>query len=169
MEIPRLGVELELQPPAYTTATAMQDLSCICDLHHSSWQHQILNPLSQARDWTCILMDTSRVRYGWATTGTPRAVLFTVTQMWKEPKHLPTGEEIDKAEYIHMNGILFSDKKEMKDWHSTKEAWDHFFKVEEANHKRPPTKSTHASENRLVVAKGDGGGGRERDGLGVWG
>ena len=61
MEIPRLWVELELQLLAYTTATAMQNLSCICDLHHSSRQRQILNPLSQARDRTQILMDTSRV------------------------------------------------------------------------------------------------------------
>ena len=27
MEVPRLGVESELQPPAYTTATATRDLS----------------------------------------------------------------------------------------------------------------------------------------------
>ena len=45
MEVPRLGVESELQLPAYTTATAILDLSRVCDLHHSSWQHQILNPL----------------------------------------------------------------------------------------------------------------------------
>ena len=32
------------------------------DLHHSSQQHRILNPLSEARDLTHILMDTSRVR-----------------------------------------------------------------------------------------------------------
>ena len=31
MEVPRLGFKLELQLPAYTTATAMHDLSCICD------------------------------------------------------------------------------------------------------------------------------------------
>ena len=49
MEVPRLGVESELQLPIYTTATAMQDLGHIFDLHHSSWQHQILNPLSNAR------------------------------------------------------------------------------------------------------------------------
>lgn len=35
-EVPRLEMESELQPPAYTTATAMQDLSYICDLPHSS-------------------------------------------------------------------------------------------------------------------------------------
>ena len=28
----------------------MPDLSCFCDLHHSSWQHQIPSPLSEARD-----------------------------------------------------------------------------------------------------------------------
>ena len=43
VEVPRLGVELELQPPASTTATAMQHPSCICDLHPSSRQHRILN------------------------------------------------------------------------------------------------------------------------------
>ena len=45
MEVPRLGIELELQLSAYTTATAMQDLSRIFHLHHSSQQYQILNPL----------------------------------------------------------------------------------------------------------------------------
>ena len=31
------------------------------DLHHRSQQHRILNPLSEARDPTCILMDPSQV------------------------------------------------------------------------------------------------------------
>ena len=61
MEVPRLEVELELQLPAYTTATAVQDPSCILELHCSSQQRQILNPQSEARDQTLILMDTSRV------------------------------------------------------------------------------------------------------------
>ena len=61
MEVPRLGVELELQPPAYATATAIPDLNFICDLHHSSWQHWIPKPLSEARDRTRVLMDTSQV------------------------------------------------------------------------------------------------------------
>ena len=52
MEIPRLEVKLELQLPAYATATAMWDPSHICDLHHSSQQCWIPDPLSKARDQT---------------------------------------------------------------------------------------------------------------------
>ena len=44
MEVPRLGIESELQLPTYTTATARPDPSHIWDLY------QILNPLSEARD-----------------------------------------------------------------------------------------------------------------------
>ena len=40
MEVPRLGVELELQLLAYTTDTATQDPSHLCDLYHSSQQCQ---------------------------------------------------------------------------------------------------------------------------------
>ena len=40
-----------------------QDLSNICDLHHSSQQRrQILNPLIEAGDGTCVIMYTSWVR-----------------------------------------------------------------------------------------------------------
>ena len=52
MDIPKLGVKSDLELPAYATATAMPDSSRICELHHSSWQCQIFNPLSEARDWT---------------------------------------------------------------------------------------------------------------------
>ena len=60
MEVPKLGVELEL--PVYTTATATCNLSHICNLHHSSLQRQILNPQSEARDRIQVLMDTTRAR-----------------------------------------------------------------------------------------------------------
>ena len=56
----------------YTTATAAWDPSHVGDLHHSSQQHQALNPLSKARDQTCILIDASQIHFHWATTGTPR-------------------------------------------------------------------------------------------------
>ena len=61
MAVPRLGIESELQLPAYTTATATRDPSPICDLHWGSRQRWILNSLSEARDRTPILMDTSWV------------------------------------------------------------------------------------------------------------
>ena len=40
-EVPRLGVQQELQPPAQATAIATRDPSYIFDLHHSSWQRWI--------------------------------------------------------------------------------------------------------------------------------
>ena len=57
MEVPRLGVKLELQLLVYATGTAMLDLSRVCNLHWSSQQRQIPNPLSKARDGAHILMD----------------------------------------------------------------------------------------------------------------
>ena len=50
VEAPRLGVDSELQLPAY--AAAMQDPSRVCNLHHSPQQCWILNPLSEARGQT---------------------------------------------------------------------------------------------------------------------
>ena len=61
MEVPRLGVELELHLPAYTTATATSDPSLIYELDHGSRQQWILNPLIEVRDQTQVLMHTSRV------------------------------------------------------------------------------------------------------------
>ena len=69
MEVPRLhmlqglGVELELQLLAYAAATATQHQSCICNLHYSSGQCRTLNPLSEARDGTCILMNASQIHF----------------------------------------------------------------------------------------------------------
>ena len=71
MEVPRLGIQSELQPLAYATATATSDPSCICDLHHSSRQHLILIPLSEARDQTRNLMVPSRIHFRCTTTGPP--------------------------------------------------------------------------------------------------
>ena len=68
VEIPRLGVQLELQLSAYTTAIATRDRSRVCDLRHSSGQCQILNPVSEARDQTHVLMDTSRICFCCTTT-----------------------------------------------------------------------------------------------------
>ena len=47
MEMPRLGVESELQLPVYATATATQDPE----------------PMERGRDQTHVLMDSSQVPY----------------------------------------------------------------------------------------------------------
>ena len=63
MEIPGLGVESEPQQWAYTTGMAMSDPHSICDLRHSLRQCQILNPLSEARNRTCVLVETILCHY----------------------------------------------------------------------------------------------------------
>ena len=52
---------MELKLLAYTTATTMWDPRCIYDLRHSPQKHWILNTLSEARDQTPVLIDTSWV------------------------------------------------------------------------------------------------------------
>ena len=59
----------------YTTATAMQDPSHVCHLHHSSRQCRIPDSLSKAKDETCIFMDTSWIHFHQSKTGTPRTVI----------------------------------------------------------------------------------------------
>ena len=81
MEVPRLRVELEQQLQSYTTATATQDLSHICDLHHSSQICWIPDPLSEARDWNRILVDTSQIHFHCATTGTPTVIYWATAYM----------------------------------------------------------------------------------------
>ena len=63
MEVPSLEVKLELQLLAYATAIATRDLSHVFYLHHSSQQHWILNPPSEAGDQTHIILDTSQAHY----------------------------------------------------------------------------------------------------------
>ena len=82
MEVPRLGVESEPQLPAYTTATATQDVSRVFDLHHSSGQRRILNPLSEARDGTASLW----ILVGFVTTEPwwelPKVFFFLFLMFW---------------------------------------------------------------------------------------
>ena len=68
IEYPRIGVQSELQLQAYSTAMAMPDLSCICNLCQSLWEHWILNSLGKARD-----PHIHYVRFltHWATRRTP--------------------------------------------------------------------------------------------------
>ena len=50
MEVPSLGVKSELQLPAYTIATATWVQNHVYNLHRSSGQAWIFNPLMEARD-----------------------------------------------------------------------------------------------------------------------
>ena len=87
IEVPRLQVTLDLKLQAYATATATPDPSCLCDLQHSSWQHWILNPLSETKDQNHTLKDTSLVCKCWATIETPFFFFFfpgiSITNTWK--------------------------------------------------------------------------------------
>ena len=56
---------------SYTRATATPNPSRIYNLHHSSLQRRILKPPSKARDQTCNLLVSSRIRFHYTTTGTP--------------------------------------------------------------------------------------------------
>ena len=87
MEVPGLEVKSEVQLPAYTTATATQDLSLVCDLHlhRSSRQRQILNPLSEARDRTCNLTVPGRVRVRGTMRGSPLLQVF-LARRWRVGK-----------------------------------------------------------------------------------
>ena len=88
MEIPRPRVKAELQLLAYMAATEMQNLSHICDLHHSSRQHQILNLLNKAMDQSNILTDISQILFCCTTMGTPfiqfilKNTVFAAIKSW---------------------------------------------------------------------------------------
>ena len=47
-----------IRAAAEAIATATPDLTRICNLRHSLGQRQILNPQSEARDWTGFPKDT---------------------------------------------------------------------------------------------------------------
>ena len=95
MDVPRLRVESELLPPAYTTATAMPDPSRVCDLHHSSQQLWILHPLSEARDQTCNLIVRSPIRFRCTMTGTPISKSLITAE--NTPLSVPAGKHYDFA------------------------------------------------------------------------
>ena len=68
--------QIRAEPLAYATATATLDLSLVFDLHHSSRQLHILNPLSKARDRTCVLVDASQVRQPLSHEGNSKLLIL---------------------------------------------------------------------------------------------
>ena len=111
MEVPRLGAE-SATAASLRCSHPTPDLNHVYNLHHSSRQHWILNPPSKARDWTCILMGTSEVRFHWAMTGTPLfffnvhclsnltragavSILFTTAAQCSTPAQAHKGASVD--------------------------------------------------------------------------
>ena len=81
----------------YITATATRNQSRVCDLHHSSLQCQILNPLSETRNRTLNLMVPSQICFHCAATGTPVFFFFffgcscsmcKIPGQWSNPCHI---------------------------------------------------------------------------------
>ena len=57
LEVPRLGIQLELQLLAYTKVTATPDPSCVCDPHHSSpqcWIHWVRPGIKPPTSWILV-------------------------------------------------------------------------------------------------------------------
>ena len=72
----QVGVKPQPQLLAYARATATQDPSHVCNVHHSSRQHRILNPLGKARDRTHNLMVPSGFVNHCAMMGTPATAIL---------------------------------------------------------------------------------------------
>ena len=97
MEVPRLGVELELQLPAYATATATQVPSCLCDLHHSSRQwgylsHWVRPGIEPVSSWLLVSFITAELQQEhlpfsvfWSRHSSddePTLLLFVLKWLW---------------------------------------------------------------------------------------
>ena len=80
--------ESELQLPTYTTATATPDQSHICDLHRSSQQCQILNPMIETRDQTRNLTVPTRMHFHCAIKGTPMMPLYYLFFFWSRLRYV---------------------------------------------------------------------------------
>ena len=83
----------------YTIATATWNLIPICDLHHCSRQRWIRNPLREARDWTCILMGTSRVLNLLRHSGNSRSMSCLLTEMLNSVIYEPAFSELEVVPY----------------------------------------------------------------------
>ena len=64
-------------PSAYGSCHSRGQIeAAAASLRHSHGNARSFDPLSEARDRTRILIDTSLVRFGFATTGTPYCVIL---------------------------------------------------------------------------------------------
>jgi len=98
---------------AYSRATATPDLSHVCDLHHSSRQHQTLNPLSKARGGTCNLMVPSQICFHCTTTGTP-LILYYIFEC--DLKHSQYKKEMVDVPTVAQQKRIWLVSKRMRVW-----------------------------------------------------
>ena len=82
MEVPGQGLKWELQLRPMPQPHQMSDPSSTCELGHSLWQPWIFNFLSEDRDWTHTLTDTSQVLHLLSHNGNNGNVLCIVNGSW---------------------------------------------------------------------------------------
>ena len=82
-EVPSLGVPLELQLPACTTATAMWDLSHTCDLHSSWWilTHGAGPRIEPVSSWILVGFISTEPHLGFNYYHSSRPLTFTSTML----------------------------------------------------------------------------------------
>ena len=96
MEVCRLGVQSELQLPAYTTVCSnARSKPCLWPIPQLM-AVQIPDPLSDAGDWTLILMDSSWIRFCCIMKGTPHDGFLNVAH----------GPNVWEAEGIRQTNVL---------------------------------------------------------------
>ena len=127
MEVPKLGVQSQLQPPAYTTATAMSDLSCILDLHGNTGflTHWARPGIKSELSWILVEFLTP-----WAIMGTPIFIIIIIFFLWPHPWHMEvSGPGIESKPQLWpmlQQGYILNPLGQAEDWtHTVTETmWD---------------------------------------------
>ena len=119
MEVPRLGVELELQLLAYTIATAMGDPGHICDIHHSPQRpnpltHWVRPGIEPTSSWILL-------HYCWAMMGTPEnsyyycdCIILRMTQTSRFQEHWDMTRNKSLNPYIYGQLIFDQEVKNLQ-------------------------------------------------------
>ena len=87
----------------------MWDPSCVCNLHHSSRQCQILNPLSEGRDQTTSSWMPIRFINHWAMTGTPSCTFLSFFIL-----SVPKTRKSSRIHNLHLGFMIYTWLKSLK-------------------------------------------------------
>ena len=91
------------QPTQLYHSHSNPDLSCICNLYHGSQQCLIINPLSEVRDRTLVLMATTWVHYHGATTWTPWSTFEKVKWL---PENFSSEKILSSTAFLGGGGLF---------------------------------------------------------------